>query len=269
VSVISTSTNTVIDTISVGINPTGAAVSPDGNTVYVAAVGCDLCSFGEMSTISVINAQTDTVSANITPGAFGAIGVAVSPDSNRVYVTNFIDDLVWVIDTANNTTIATITLGGIPFGSSPRGITVSPDGSTVYTANYLSDNVAVINAATNTVATYIAIGTDPFGLSVTPDGSELYVANNGSSNANSTVSVVDVATNTVTANIPVGSEPFAFGNFIQSAPKFAGTPGNPNCHGKSVSALAKQYGGLPAAAAALGDSSVQVLQNDIAAYCAG
>ncbi|HEY2539134.1 MAG TPA: hypothetical protein VGI28_06495 [Stellaceae bacterium] len=52
-------------------------------------------------------------------------------------------------------------------------------------------------------------------------------------------------------------------------PVFAGTPGKLNCFGKSVSALAQQYGGLHAAAAALGYSSVQVLQNDIAVYCTG
>ena len=52
-------------------------------------------------------------------------------------------------------------------------------------------------------------------------------------------------------------------------PPFAGTPGTPNCHGQSVSALARQYGGLNAAAAALGFSSVQVLQNAITGYCAG
>jgi hypothetical protein len=39
---------------------------------------------------------------------------------------------------------------------------------------------------------------------------------------------------------------------IQGAPVFAGTPGKANCHGQSVSALARQYGGLNAAAAALG-----------------
>jgi len=39
---------------------------------------------------------------------------------------------------------------------------------------------------------------------------------------------------------------------------FAGTRGQPNCHGKSVSALAQQYGGLAAATAALGYSSVSV-----------
>jgi hypothetical protein len=49
---------------------------------------------------------------------------------------------------------------------------------------------------------------------------------------------------------------------------FAGIPGQPNCLGQSVSALAQQYDGLAAAAAALGYSSVPVLQNAIAEYCA-
>jgi Legume lectin domain len=48
---------------------------------------------------------------------------------------------------------------------------------------------------------------------------------------------------------------------------FAGTPGRPNCHGQSVSALAQQYGGLNAAAAALGYSNVQALQEAIMEYC--
>jgi uncharacterized repeat protein (TIGR03803 family) len=56
------------------------------------------------------------------------------------------------------------------------------------------------------------------------------------------------------------------GGFV---PPFAGTPGTPNCHGQSVSALDRQYGGLNAAAAALGFSSVQVLQNAVTGYCAG
>jgi hypothetical protein len=48
---------------------------------------------------------------------------------------------------------------------------------------------------------------------------------------------------------------------------FAGTPGAANCHGKSVSALAKN-GGLNRAAAALGYASVQALQDAVSAYCA-
>lgn len=54
-----------------------------------------------------------------------------------------------------------------------------------------------------------------------------------------------------------------------AATPFAGTPGHSNCHGKSVSALARQYGGLNSAAAALGYADVSALQNAILAFCGG
>jgi hypothetical protein len=49
--------------------------------------------------------------------------------------------------------------------------------------------------------------------------------------------------------------------------RFGGQPGQPNCVGKSVSALAQQYGGLSTAAVALGYQSVSDLQNAIQSYC--
>jgi hypothetical protein len=48
---------------------------------------------------------------------------------------------------------------------------------------------------------------------------------------------------------------------------FDGTPGAANCHGKSVSDLAKTYGGMPNAASALGYSGVADLQAAITAFC--
>jgi len=48
---------------------------------------------------------------------------------------------------------------------------------------------------------------------------------------------------------------------------FSGTPGFSNCHGQSVAPLAQQYGGLDAAAKALGYPSVQALQDAIRAFC--
>ena len=52
-------------------------------------------------------------------------------------------------------------------------------------------------------------------------------------------------------------------------PIFAGTPGKPKCFGKSVSALAKQFGGLNNAASTLGYPSVDALQNAIMEFCEG
>lgn len=47
----------------------------------------------------------------------------------------------------------------------------------------------------------------------------------------------------------------------------AGTPGKANCHGKSVSALAHQFGSLDAAATSLGFSSAEQLQDTFAGFC--
>ena len=94
-------------------------------------------------------------------------------------------------------------------------------------------------------------------------GSKVYVANQSSS----TVSVIATATNTVIGSpIPVGRGPFALGKFIGPL-KFAGTPGFSNCHGQSVAALSNQFGGLKAAAAALGFHSVKALQDAIRVFC--
>jgi YVTN family beta-propeller protein len=191
-------------------------------------------------------------------------GVAVTPDGTKVYVANVSNQTVSVIDTATNTVPATIIVG-----LGPTGVAVSQDGSKVYVTNADSDSVSVIDTATNTVTATVPVGSFSAGVAVTPDGSKVYGANQFSNS----VSVIATATNTVIGSpIGVGVEPIAFGVFIQPAqpaPRFAGTPGKTNCHGKSVSALARQFGGLNAAAAALGFSSVGALQNAILAFCQG
>ena len=47
----------------------------------------------------------------------------------------------------------------------------------------------------------------------------------------------------------------------------AGVPGKANCHGKSISALAHQFGGIHDAASALGFSSVEELQQAFKVFC--
>jgi len=52
----------------------------------------------------------------------------------------------------------------------------------------------------------------------------------------------------------------------ESVPE-AGTPGRADCHGKSISALAQQFGGSYSAAVTLGFSSVQALQDSFKLFC--
>jgi hypothetical protein len=65
-------------------------------------------------------------------------------------------------------------------------------------------------------------------------------------------------------------DPGAFdpnGDLGAAAASFAGTPGQASCHGASISALARQFGCLDAAAAALGFESVQALQDAVREFC--
>jgi YVTN family beta-propeller protein len=68
--VISTATNAVSDTITVGNTPLGVSITPDGKRLYVANNGD--------GTISVISTATNAVSDTITVGN-GVIGVAICP----------------------------------------------------------------------------------------------------------------------------------------------------------------------------------------------
>src|SRR3990167_1869499 len=89
VSIIDTATNTVVETVSVGIAPTGVAITPDGRKVYVTNVNSN--------DISVIDASTNVViNKSVAVGAKPS-GVAITPDGRKIYVANFNSDDVSII----------------------------------------------------------------------------------------------------------------------------------------------------------------------------
>jgi YVTN family beta-propeller protein/autotransporter-associated beta strand protein len=96
----------VIATVTVGGNPVGVAVSPDGTRVYVVNVAGN--------SVSVIDTGTNAVTATINVGRV-PVGVALSPDGTRAYVTNSDDNTVSVINTSTNTVVTTVNVGAFPF----------------------------------------------------------------------------------------------------------------------------------------------------------
>jgi YVTN family beta-propeller protein len=111
------------------------------------------------------------ISGLLAIATFVLFGAAQSLAQNA-YITNFGSNSVSVIDTVMNAVIATIPVGGEPYG-----VTVSPNGSKVYIADLGSNTVSVIATATNTVIATVGIAGEPVGVAVTPDGSKVYVAN--------------------------------------------------------------------------------------------
>jgi YVTN family beta-propeller protein len=219
VSVIDTSTNTVIATVPVGVDPLGIAITPDGTKAYVTNYGTgSLVNFDDKLNTStdvfVIDTATNTVIATVPVGGRD-VGVAITPDGKKVYVTNSMPvNNVSVIDTATNTVTATV-----PVEGNPVGVAVTPDGTKAYVVSQGTNSVFVIDTSTNNVIAIVPVGASPEGIAISPDGTKVYVTNsfngniyNGNfdnNNSNkSTVSVIDTARDNVIANIYVGGQPF-------------------------------------------------------------
>lgn len=185
---------------------------------------------GDIASFTAINTGSVTKIATIT---------AVPVYSAYAYVAMYNTARLFVINTANNTTVTTINVGNTPYavsvsrdgkyvyvanqasgyvsvvdaasnqeiskitvGSKPSGVVVSPDGKFLYVSNNGNDNITAINLSTKATTT-IKVGLTPEGITISPDGQTVYVANRNSN----TVSVINTATNTVTANITVGLSP--------------------------------------------------------------
>ncbi len=158
-SVIQTSTNTVVNTISGFSGPFGIAITPNGRYAYVTNFGSNnFAPFG--TTVSVVdlmnNVIVDTINVGIQPA-----GIAISPDGRFVYVTNYNtlyagsnftnltagQGTVSIIDTSTNQVIPPT----IAVDQSPANIALSPNGDFAFVTNYTSNVVDVIALQTFTI----------------------------------------------------------------------------------------------------------------------
>ena len=109
--------------------------------------------YGPLSSVNSVTYNTVIATVAVAPEA---LGIAVTPDGTRVYVTNLESGNVSVIDTATNTIIASV-----PVGEVPRGVAVTPDGMHVYVLNRESQSVSIIDTATNTVSATLSMKGEP------------------------------------------------------------------------------------------------------------
>ena len=142
------------------------------------------------------------------PVSFGPAAVTSDSAKGEVFVANFFDNTVSVIDDTTNTVTATI-----PVGSSPRGIAYDSGKSEIFVSNSADNTVSVINDTTNTVTATIPVGSAPLGIAYDSGKGEVFVANNNAG----TVSVIDDTANTVVATIPSGVSSSPFGIAYDSA----------------------------------------------------
>jgi YVTN family beta-propeller protein len=125
--------------------------------------------------------------------------LAVSPSTNKIYVSNSGSNTVSIIDSdSGNVT-------NLQVGISPVAIAVSPSTNKLYVANEDSNTVSVVNGKS---VSNIAVGKSPFYLVMSssfgpePSPEKIYVSKEGSN----TVSVINASSDKEIREIPV--EPF-------------------------------------------------------------
>lgn len=149
--------------------------------------------------VTVFDAETfSIVPGSPIPVGASPHGVCACPDGKKVYVSNWGEATVSVIDTATMTVVATIATG-----TDPIGIAFNPSSTRAYVANYSNRTVSVIDTASNTVVDNIPMPSGPYGVGIDHSGTRVYVTGYDSSS----VYVIDASTNTLVDTIAVGSFP--------------------------------------------------------------
>ncbi len=124
-------------TVTVGTNPFGIAVTPDGKKLYVANQ--------DSANVSVIDTNSRKVTATVEAG-YLPTGVAITPDGNKALVSNRGSNSVTIIDTLTDKVLVTVATG-----KEPVGIAISKDGKMAFVANSASDDVTMIDLERNCV----------------------------------------------------------------------------------------------------------------------
>jgi YVTN family beta-propeller protein len=135
---------TIVGSLTMGDLLTGVTVDNHTGVVYVSS---------DEGNVTVIDPANPAVRSSILIGGDVSLGsVLYDPHSNEVYVSNWENGTIAVIDPATNATVGR----AIPVGSEPTALTYDPVNKTVFVVNQGSGNLSVIDTATDEVVRTIA-----------------------------------------------------------------------------------------------------------------
>jgi YVTN family beta-propeller protein len=98
--------------------------------------------------------------------------LAIDPITHRLYVVNYGDETLSVIDLQTKKVLATL-----PVGRHPQGIAVDLKSHRIYVANVLGNSVTVIDGAKNKVLYDLSAGDHPYAVAIDSVFSRVYAAN--------------------------------------------------------------------------------------------
>lgn len=182
-----------VQTIMVGDEPEGVALSPDERFLYVAIEG--------ENKVGVIDVATRRVIARVPVGQRPR-SIAFSPDGSKAYVTDELQGAVTEMDGRDHQVLRTFMIPGA--GAKPMGVVVSPDGAKVYVTTGRGGGLVAIDAASGAVSGPLPVGQRPWGVAISADGKQIFTANGPSND----MSIVDAATMKVTSKVRLDQKPW-------------------------------------------------------------
>jgi YVTN family beta-propeller protein len=230
VDVIDTTTDAITSSITVGTQPAGLTITPDGRSVLVsvqgdgeaaiidtttdtvvgtAAVGkahnSAISSDGAMAYVASQVTATPAVDLVAVPGATGGGTFAIDKSpralavlAGKLYVTVAGSDSIEVLDATTGQAGSAITTGG-----SPHDIRPTIDGTLVLTVSQTAGDLELVDPATQGIVAHVPTGTMPHWIALSSDGKVAYVTNEGDNN----LVAIDLVARTVIQTIAVGKAP--------------------------------------------------------------
>ena len=178
VTVVDGTTNKPLSVIEVGRTPYGIGIN--GTLVYAGTL--------VDSAFASSSVLVDKIEQNEGWGV-----IAVDPQTNKVYVTNFKSTTVTVIDGTTNTPLSVINVGRTPYG-----LGIKTDTKLLYVALEYNDTLVIVNTTTNEIIKNIDI-VKPYDIAVNSKTNKVYVT----SDKAHLVSVIDGSTNEIVKTFDV------------------------------------------------------------------
>lgn len=180
-----------------GARPT-ALVNANG-IIYITESGRNV--------VGVLGGSPFAITAEVPVGT-NPINLTVLPNGKKIYVVNQGDSSVTVIDTTDNSVVATIIN---PLASSPVWAVPSADSSHVYVVNQGSSNVTIIDATNDSVVATLAVGSSPNFATFDTQNQRVIVTNPGAETSAGSISVINADPTSPlfesVSNIAVGINP--------------------------------------------------------------
>jgi len=171
--VINGTTNSVIDTVSIGLQVFHQAYNSQENKIYCAAF--------TTQTITVIDGATNQVIKTLNV-SYGPYSLTYNPIDNKVYCGHLYTGLIRIIDGKGDSTITTVSVGG-----EPMSLLHNPITDRIYCGKYQAGNyISVLDGVSNSLTQNITTGNPYHTLCLNNIYNKIYCSNKGGN----TVSVI-------------------------------------------------------------------------------